>query len=99
MVVFIGKSVEVKTELVNLTSTSRQHHIDAAKIEEILYLTMYHKALELKEQVIERNPEQHKSADFIDKLESMRRKIIGVDKNCILLTVRCLTLEALYDLH
>lgn len=49
--------------------------------------------------VIERNPKQHESAVFIDKLESIRRRIIAADKHCILLNVKCPTVEALFDLR
>lgn len=92
------KSVVVKTELVNLTSTSAQFAVNATTLEAKLYDIMYHKLLEMGEQGKEQNPEQHESAEFIDKLGAMCRKIIAMDSNCILFTVRCPTLDSLHDL-
>lgn len=69
----------------------------ASCVDEIID-TVYSKMRELREQVNQNDSLQYTTLPFIKDLLAVRRELTDVQRGCILVTVRCPTLEALDDL-
>lgn len=70
-----------------------------AKLSNTILEIMTLKCVQLREEVREGNPSQIETLTFMERVTSLRKEIIELKTKCILLIIRCPSLEALHDLN
>lgn len=89
-------SVALKVDLVNI-KRARKRPADEP-LEKVVSDILDDTANKLRDQARGGHPSRNETLAFLERMWFLYRQIVDVKVNCILLTVRCPTLEALHDL-